>query len=179
MARTAQPPQGRPTLLNEATAEMITNAIRLGMYLDDAAAVAGIHRNTLGNWLTWGREAEAKLENGDELTDRDRLYWDFLGAVEKARADAVLRNLNVIQRAAQDGSWQASAWFLERTNPRKWGRTETVEITGAEGGPIEIAHSVKESLAEKFAAAERAALARIEDAEIVEDDGPQELRAAK
>lgn len=158
---------------------MITNAIRLGMYLDDAAAVAGIHRNTLGNWMTWGREAEAKLANGEELTDRDRLYCDFLGAVEKARAEAVLRNLNVIQKAAQEGSWQASAWYLERTNPRKWGRTETVEITGADGGAIAVAYSIKESLAEKFAAAERIALERIEDAEIVEDDGPQELRAAK
>ena len=85
----------------------------------------------------------------------------------------------MIQKAAQEGSWQASAWYLERTNPRKWGRTETVEITGADGGAIAVAYSIKESLAEKFAAAERIALDRIEDAEIVEDDGPQELRAAK
>jgi hypothetical protein len=102
---------------------------------------------------------------------------NFLNVVEKARADAVIRNVGIIQQAAQDGSWQASAWYLERTNPRKWGRHETVEITGADGGAIQVQHSVKDTLAAKFAAAEKAALQVIEAREV---PTPQnELRQAQ
>jgi hypothetical protein len=43
----------------------------------------------------------------------------------------------IIQKAANEGTWQAAAWFLERTNPRKWGRHETVEIGVAEDKPLE------------------------------------------
>lgn len=152
-------------------------AIRLGMYLDDAAAMAGISKTTLYNWLSMGKDAVDKHGHGDTLTDKETQLVDFLNAVEKARADAVMRNIGVIQKAAQDGSWQASAWFLERTNPKKWGRHETVEITGADGGAIQVEHSVKDTLAAKFAAAEKAAL-QIVDTDIV-DDQPKQLRKAK
>lgn len=150
--------EGRPTLLNDDVQDTIVTAVRLGMYLDDAASMAGISRQTLFRWLAWGRDANEREEGGETLNDRDTLYRDFCDAVEKARADAVMRNVGIIQKAAQDGSWQASAWYLERTNPRKWGRHETVEITGAEGGPIQVETTVKDALRAKFEAAERAAL---------------------
>jgi len=170
-------PTGRPTVLTDDVQDRIIAAVRAGSYLDDAAAYAGIARQTLWRWLSDGRTAQDKHDNNEKLTDREQLLLEFCNAVEKARADAVIRNVGIIQQAAQDGSWQASAWYLERTNPRKWGRHETVEITGADGGAIQVQHSVKDTLAAKFAAAEKAALQVIESREV---PTPQnELRQAQ
>jgi len=46
----------------------------------------------------------------------------FLAAVKKAEADAIVRHVANIAKAAQDGQWQASAWWLERRYPAEYGR---------------------------------------------------------
>jgi hypothetical protein len=171
-------PYGRQTLLTPQVHETIVNAVRIGAYLDDAASLAGISRGTLFRWLAEGRDANDKSDAGEEITDRETLCRDFCDAVEKARADAMLRNIGVIQTAAQNGTWQAAAWYLERTNPKKWGRHDTVEVTGADGGAIQVEVSVKDTLRAKFEAAERAALDVIEG-EVIDDESPKELRATK
>lgn len=165
---------GRHTLLNPQVQETIVNAVRIGSYLDDAALLAGVSRGTLFRWLAEGREANDKADSGEELTERENLVRDFCDAVEKARADAMLRNIGVIQTAAQNGTWQAAAWYLERTNPKKWGRHDTVEVTGAEGGAIQVEHAARDTLKAKFEAAERAALEVIDTTEV---NTPKELKA--
>lgn len=171
-------PYGRPTLLTPSVQETIVNAVRIGAYLDDAASLAGISRGTLFRWLADGRDASERADAGEELDDRSLLYRDFCDAVEKARADAMLRNIGIIQTAAQNGTWQAAAWYLERTNPKKWGRHDTVELTGADGGAIQVEVSAKDTLRAKFEAAEKAALEVIE-AEVIDDPSDQQLRATK
>lgn len=52
-----------------------------------------------------------------------------------------------------------------------------IEITGADGGPIEMTAGVAEALAAKFEAAEKAALAVI-DVEPVEPEAPRALKEA-
>ena len=164
-------------MLTDDVQDRIVTAIRAGSYLDDAASYAGISRAVVFKWLAQGRDAQERRDTGSDLTDFETRLVDFLDAVEKARADAVIRNVGIIQSAAQDGQWQAAAWYLERTNPRKWGRHETVELTGADGGAIQVEHSVKDTLAAKFAAAEKAALDVIETREIPTPQ--QELRRAQ
>lgn len=170
---------GRPTLLTDELEQRIVNVVKSGAYLDDAAAYAGIARSTLFQWLATGKQADTKHANGHELTDHEQRCRAFMDAVETARAEAGLRNLALIQTAAQEGAWQAAAWYLERTNPKKWGRHDTVELTGADGGPIVVEHSVKDTLRAKFEAAEAAALQVIEGTVVDDDTGPGELRAAK
>lgn len=168
--------RGRSTLLTDDIQDAIVQAIRAGSYLDDAAAYAGISYRTIFRWIERGKHAEAEQEAGNDITDDEYRYCQFWQAVEKARADAVIRNIGIIQSAAQNGSWQASAWYLERTNPKKWGRHDTVELTGKDGEPIQVEHSIKESLAEKFAAAERAATQVIDVQEV--DQEPKQLKAS-
>ena len=62
-------------------------------------------------------------------------------SILKARADAEVRNVAYIRRAAQDPkTWQAAAWWLERSFPTRWGRQQkiTQEITGKDGKAIEM-----------------------------------------
>jgi hypothetical protein len=163
----------RPTLLTPEVQDRIVSAVRAGSYLDDAASMAGIGSSTLFLWLATGRQANEKRENGEVLTDRETLCMEFLEAVERARAEATLRNIAIIQKAAQDGTWQAAAWYLERTNPKKWGRHETYEVTGADGGPVQVEVSSKDTLRAKFETARKVALeklgAPIEDAELADE----------
>ena len=49
---------------------------------------------------------------------------EFLDALRKAEAEAVITNVEVVTRAAQDGDWRAAAWFLEHKYPDKWARVE-------------------------------------------------------
>ena len=68
----------------------------------------------------------------------------MLGAVEKAKAEAVSRNVAIIQKSAHHGTWQAAAWWLERTQQQVFGRKQQLEHTGAEGAPIKLEVSTQE-----------------------------------
>jgi hypothetical protein len=79
--------------------EKLIEALRSGAYRIDASRTAGIHYNTL---LAWKKKGE------DEQSGE---YVEFLDALRKAEAEAVITNFEVITRAAQDGDWKAAAWF--------------------------------------------------------------------
>jgi hypothetical protein len=115
----------------------IVGALRDGSYVDTAAAYAGISRPTLYRWLDKGDNAAAKLENGEELTENEELYLAFRDDVEEARAIAMVRNVHFITTAAQT-TWQAAAWWLERSNPQMWGRSVKAEVSGPNNGPINV-----------------------------------------
>lgn len=137
---------GRRLSLTREVYDRIVLAVRGGAYLDDAAAYAGVSERTLYAWLARGRDAETRADNGNELSDDDRLLLGFQRDVARARADATIRNVTLVQQAAQT-SWQAAAWWLERTNPRKWGRHETVEITG---DTVDVADDYERILRERI-----------------------------
>jgi hypothetical protein len=96
------------------------------MYLDDACRIAGIGYSTAQLWLRHGRDARAIIAEHDgdtsHLTGNQPDYLAFLDAVESARACATQRALATINAAAANGQWQAAAWYLERTQPAKYGR---------------------------------------------------------
>lgn len=133
-------PMARPPKLTKAVQDKIVNAIGAGNYQDAAARYAGISETTYYRWMSEAREPGASKE-----------LREFRDAVEKARADAEARNVALIQNAAQNGTWQAAAWWLERSHPQKWGRINRTEISGPDGGPIETTVDI-EALEEKLAA---------------------------
>jgi hypothetical protein len=116
---------GRKTKLTDEVQERIVAAIRGGNYQDVAARYAGIGERTFYAWMERG-------EKGEEP------YAQFQQAVESAKAVAEVRSVALIQKAAQDGSWQAAAWYLERTNAGRWGRKQMVSLTGEDGGPVKF-----------------------------------------
>jgi hypothetical protein len=44
----------------------------------------------------------------------------------------------LIRQAANNGTWQAASWLLERKHGERWGRNDKIrqEITGANGAPV-------------------------------------------
>jgi hypothetical protein len=136
----------KPILLDDNTRKRLLDALRGGNYQDTAVAYAGVGRSAYYTWLARGRKVRDGIED-DGLApaedSEDQMYLDFLGDVEKARADAKVRALALVQKAAfDDGAWQAAAWFLERTAPQEFGRQTRLEHTGKDGGPVELQANV-------------------------------------
>lgn len=90
--------------LDKATESTILKYVGAGMPYAYAAQSAGITDRTLYAWMARGRK------------EKSGIYVQFLHAIKKARSDAMLRNVAIIQTAAQK-TWQAAAWWLERQFP--------------------------------------------------------------
>lgn len=132
------------TKLTEEVQARIVEALKHGNYQDAAAAYAGISEATFHNWMARGREEARRLADGEKANSKETIFLEFFEAVEKARSEAEVRNVMYIQRAAQDGTWQAAAWFLERSYPRKWGRKDRHEHVGDNGEPIRVSVSTQD-----------------------------------
>tara|TARA_Y100001938_G_scaffold114142_1_gene156793 strand:- start:298 stop:756 length:459 start_codon:yes stop_codon:yes gene_type:complete len=108
-----------PSKLNPKTQRKIYQAIRAGNYRSVACQFAGICENTLRNWEKKGRLAEKE--------DRKDIYYHFLVGLREAEAEAEVRNVAIVQKAAEK-QWQASAWMLERRHPGRWARNDKQRI---------------------------------------------------
>ena len=123
----------RPTKLTPEKHTKIVELIRAGNYAETAATITGIGTATYYTWMTKGDGPKARTP-----------YKEFREAVQAAKAEAEARMVMVIQRAANDGSWQAASWYLERTQQNKYGKQNRVELTGAENGPLKLDLTVDE-----------------------------------
>lgn len=150
---------GRPTKLTPEVQEVIVSAIRAGNYIETAAALAGISKDALYDWLKKGNDPYGFA--------KARIYREFADAVKKAVAESEERDLAIIQRAAEgyevvrkrattrrneetgklevveqsveqsrDFSWTAAAWRLERKFPDRWARRDHVQVSGDKEAPL-------------------------------------------
>ena len=115
-------PNGRPLKLTPEIQAKLVDAVGAGAYYEIAAPYAGIHKDTLYEWLKRGATGEQP-------------YADFSDALKAAEAFAVVEDLKAI-RDAQGGPgsapWQNRAWRIERRHPRLYGRTvQEVQDGGA------------------------------------------------
>jgi transposase len=101
---------GRRTKLTKKTKDIICAVVSRGMTIDTAADAAGITKTTIMNWLNRGEKA------------RKGIYFDFFVDFKKARVLFEDSNLKKIDSCADDGTWQAAAWRLERAMPEKYGK---------------------------------------------------------
>lgn len=106
-----------PEMIEEIQ-KTIIKAIRVGVTNKHAALSAGIDETTLYSW-------------------RHR-YKEFNQSVIKSAAEAVVKHTTIVAAAASEGSWQASAWWLERRYPAEYARTEKRILSGDIENPIHI-----------------------------------------
>lgn len=140
-----------PTKLTPEVQEKIVSALNAGNYQDTAARYAGITRATFYNWLERGRIERERIESGEKPSKSEAIYVEFIEAIEQARANAEVRAVALIQKAATEGNWRAAQFFLERSHPQRWGALNRTEISGPQGGPIETMIDA-ETLDEKLTA---------------------------
>ncbi|MBD3276840.1 MAG: hypothetical protein GF388_00925 [Candidatus Aegiribacteria sp.] len=111
----------------KAVEEMAT----LGMYNVDIAHNLQINKGTFYNWQKIGMDIHEQVWQGDKdeksLNRSERLYYDFFNSLKRAQSEAVKSALGRIRKAGRE-SWQAEAWFLERTRPDDFGRRERHQI---------------------------------------------------
>lgn len=109
---------GRRSMLTPERQSKIVEAITAGNYNEVAARYAGIGEHTFYNWLSRGEAGE----DG---------YVQFMQAVKDAQAQAEVRDVALIARAAET-SWQAAAWKLERKYFQRWGRKDRMVLEGGD-----------------------------------------------
>lgn len=129
--RYAKPPgtPGRPPSLTRQRWDSISGLLKAGNFRDVAASQSGVQPSLMSEWMKRGEE---DLEEG-----RDTLWSAFALMVYESEAKAESYAVAVVMRAGQHEAKHAE-WFLARKFPQRWARKDTLQITGAEGGPIEI-----------------------------------------
>ena len=134
---------GSPTKRTDAARSTILKALKLGATLKLAAESAGMHYDTLREWM-----------NNDAA---------FSVAVRKAEATRAQAALRSIEKAAQEDNWQAAAWYLERRYPTEYGRTiQQQQVSG------EVNHTVRITYVNDWRAATFQAAESDADANVVE-----------
>lgn len=94
---------GRKSKYTPETVKKLTDAIRMGSTYELACGYAGITTTTFYEWMN----------TKSDLPD----------IVKEAEGAAAVGWLAKIEKAANDGAWQAAAWKLERRYPQDYGRT--------------------------------------------------------
>lgn len=172
---------GRKPIISAEMIKNIASLIATGAPMYTVAAAAGIHRDTVNDWLKKG----AKAKRG--------MYKEFSVAVKEAAAQGKLRHFEnirqtgdgydvikrkVVQQQNDKGelvivetiteqtrerNWTASAWILERMDPETFGRRQEVKMTGDPEKPVSLEvqkpiHEDPEKMADFIAALVEASL---------------------
>lgn len=107
-------PNGRKLKLSESVISEICNCLRAGAYIETASAVAGVAKETLYLWLRKGRHQKGK-KSGQIKND---IYGRLIHAVERAMEECVVRDLLVIDRAANPPGIETGTILDKEGKPR-------------------------------------------------------------
>lgn len=91
-------------------------AVGDGMSNRMACALAGFDDTSFYSWLK-------KAEDGDGK------YLDFVNKYKNAKAKFVRKHVKSIEAASRNGSWQASAWMLERCCPEDYAAKSQIDAS--------------------------------------------------
>lgn len=98
---------GRPTELNDITAQAIINAVKSGQTRQCSAEAAGVHRSTLQLWLQKGLAGDPK-------------YSDFSDRLQRAESEFEKKTVELAYTLAEK-DYKYLMDFLSRRFPQSWG----------------------------------------------------------
>lgn len=136
-----------PTI-NDTRVQNVINNLSAGHYMERASRLSNVNPSTVYIWKAKGEAERQRVDKGEEPTETGQKYLEILEAIEKAQEQASHRAMISIQKAAAEGSWQAAAWYLERTDPKNYGR-KTI-VVGNNDGPIQIQNVTVEEVDAKL-----------------------------
>ena len=115
------------TKLTPEIQEKIIGYIKAGNYIATACKAVGIYKSTYYRWVQRGTKALWLEEKGEKVLESEEIYYNFCNSIKKAKAKAEMQSVSLIRIAGID-NWQAAAWWLERTNWKKWGKKDKLEV---------------------------------------------------
>jgi hypothetical protein len=127
----------RPIELTPEIADGIAGLVRAGNFPLRAAQAKGVPRSTWYSWLARGRAGAGRRNDGLPLPESERVFVELVDAVERAESESQIIAVNYLMKAMPTTPSAAIAW-LERRFPREWPRTERHELSGPEGGPVQV-----------------------------------------
>ncbi|MEQ4720203.1 hypothetical protein [Nonomuraea sp. B19D2] len=153
---------GRPSKLTRELRDELCKHLEAGHFLGTAADLCGVGRSTVHRWMALGEEQGADPE-----------YREFREAVTRARARASVdlesaafadaMGGTLVREVIRPDGTRESAWtppngrvaleLLARMHPEEWRPVKAVEVSGHQGGPIEVGNNaaVVESLVKRIA----------------------------
>lgn len=166
----APPKGGRPPALLERPDlhKQLVDTLMLGVPINLACDGVGVSTQAFRNWMNRGAgEHEMRADPDYEPDTGEDMYVKLFVDVTKARAEAVSRNMAMIQKAAQGGAitevttrkytdhegnlveersekraagdWRAAAWYLEKSHRSEFGKDAVQHtVTGADGGAVQV-----------------------------------------
>lgn len=139
--------------------DAICQRLRAGVPRVHAAESVGVARRTMMKWLEYGRaashcEVPACQDDHHGPGEAELSYVHFLHMVEQAEADAVVLAVGHLTRA-MGRDWRAALAWLDRRHPADFKPHERVEISGPEGGPVEVENARDKLLKKLDAISER------------------------
>jgi hypothetical protein len=138
---------GRKSKLNAELIEEASGLIKAGNFAVVVCQYLHISQAAYYEWLARGQD---DLDNNIKS-----IYVEFMESIKSAEAEAEIRNVSIIQSAAIT-TWQAAAWHLERKHPDRWGMHKSqIELTGKDGGPIDIGMDLSKLTDEEVNTVER------------------------
>lgn len=93
----------------------LLDALRGGADLRTATEFAELSTKRVYEDMIRGQVEHDRIEAGQEPLAAEAEALAFWHAVRKAHAEAVVRNVAQIQKAANQGEWKAAAWWLENS----------------------------------------------------------------
>lgn len=114
----------------ERNRNSILAAVASGTPLDMAAALAGVRKKTVEDWVYRGMN--------DEDAGVDSEFARFAVSIHQAIAMPVAEAAKVVTGAIKRGDVASAFKFLERRAPTAYGRTDHVEVTGNPNAPVVI-----------------------------------------
>lgn len=117
--------------------------VRLGAPMRHVLRAARVSEQAFYNW----RQQAALPDAPEELVE-------LFDAMDEAAGKAVLRNVGLVQQAAQDPrNWRAAAWWLEKMAPEEFGPPDRV-------GPDRVGPTVVVASADDIRRLQESLLAR-------------------
>lgn len=116
--------------LDAALIEKAHKLVSEGHYAIVVCAYLGIGETTYYRWIEKAKE--------DIKHNKNSIYREFWESVKEAEAKAEMRHLQTIAKAATEGNWQASAWFLKTKHRDRWSERQEVTLQGDSEKPIKV-----------------------------------------
>lgn len=125
---TPKRPRGRPSKLTPEMQAELVKFLGAGNFRTTSCAAAGVAYQTFLAWVMKGKVA------------RSGKYRELYLAVTKAEANTEVLNSARVLKAAEKDPKHAKWWLTHGPASRRWApnKPQKVELSGKDGGPIEI-----------------------------------------